>query len=446
MTEKTELFSTVPYRRAVISMAVPCVISSLVLVVYNMADTFFVGQTGDPLQVAAVSLTNAVFVMYMAIANLTGIGGGTVVSVLLGANEEKRAKAASSFCCWGAIAAGVVTGALVLIFMEPLLTLLGAGPDTRAHARNYLFYIAAGAPFIFFANVFCHVVRGEGAAAASMVGGIIGTGVNIVLDPVFILMFGMGTAGAAVATVLGNICGCIYFVFYFKKSGTVLSVNPRYLRGNVSLMLRVVRVGAPAGVNSALMSMATILLNNALVTYGDCAVAAMGIVNKIYLFSAFVHMGITNGVQPLLGYCRGAGLKDRFMNVMKFSALLTIICGTVLAAVGIFFAPEVVRLFIDDGEVVTLGSRMLVLVSLASPILGVLFLTINTMQALERALPAAMISVCRQGFLFVPMLYILKAAIGLDGVSVTQTAVDYVTVAISLVLLMRILREDSMMR
>ena len=143
-------------------------------------------------------------------------------------------------------------------------------------------------------------MRGEGAAKASMVGGMIGTVVNIVLDPVFILTLNMGTAGAAIATVLGNVCGCIYYVWYFMRRSSMLSIHPRHLRGDKHQMVQVVTIGIPAGVNSALMSIATVLLNNALVQYGDDPVAAMGIVTKAYLFIVFIYMGITNGIQPLL--------------------------------------------------------------------------------------------------------------------------------------------------
>ena len=212
MNQNEAVFEKAPVKKAVLQMAIPTVISSLVLVVYNMADTFFVGQTHDAFQVAAVSLTNPVFVMYMAIANLLGIGGSAVISILLGQNEKDKARAASSFCCYASLAFGVVTGVLIILFMDPLLALLGATENTYQFSKDYLFYIALGAPFILFANTFGHTVRGEGAAKASMIGGMIGTVVNIVLDPIFILTFGMDTAGAAIATVLGNVFGCVYYL------------------------------------------------------------------------------------------------------------------------------------------------------------------------------------------------------------------------------------------
>ena len=442
MEQNEELFKNAPVRKAVFQMAVPTVISSLVLVVYNMADTFFVGQTHDAYQVAAVSLTNPVFVMYMAIANLLGIGASALISILLGQQKKDKAKAASSFCCYGALGSGVIIGGLILIFMDPLLGILGASENTWQFSRDYLFYIAAGAPFILFANAFGHAVRGEGAAKASMIGGMIGTVVNIILDPVFILTFGMGTAGAAIATVLGNVLACGYYIYYFLKKSQMLSLNPKYLRSERDVAGRLVSIGIPAGINSALMSVATILLNNALVSYGDKPLAAMGIVTKAYMFIVFIHMGITNGIQPLLGYCYGAADKKRFVAIMKFSGALTVACGTVLSAAYILCSRQIVSLFINDAEVVAYGTEMLAATSLAGPILGLLFLSINSMQALNRPVPATMLSVCRQGVFFISLLYILKAMFGLTGIIYTQTAADYLSIAISLLLLRNCIHSE----
>lgn len=376
MSQNEAVFRDAPVRKAVVQMAVPTVISSLVLVVYNMADTFFVGQTHDAYQVAAVSLTNPVFVMYMAIANMLGIGGSALISILLGQDRKEEAKSASSFCCWVSLLFGVLAAVLILVFMDPL----------------------------------------------------------------FILVFDMGTAGAAIATVLGNVCGCFYYLYYFAKKSRMLSIHPGALRSAPSACARVLSLGIPAGINSGLMSVATVLLNNALVSYGDKPLAAMGIVTKAYMLIAFIHMGIANGIQPLLGYCYGAGLRKRFTGVLKFSAVLTVVCGTVLSAAYIFGSQSVVALFIDDAEVISYGSDMLIATSLAGPILGLLFLSINSRQALDRPLPATLLSVCRQGLFFIPLLYILDALFGIDGINFTQAAADYLSIVISLLLLRHSLR------
>lgn len=430
-----KIFSEMPIKKAVFKMAVPSVVSSLVLVIYNMADTFFVGQTHNAFQVAAVSLTNPVFVMFMAFANLLGIGGSTAVSIFLGERKKIQAKRAASFCCYASIILGIISGILIIIFMNPLLKVLGSSENTYQFSKDYLFYIALGAPFIFFANTFGHTVRGEGAASASMIGGMIGTVVNIIFDPVFILIFNMGTAGAAIATVLGNIFGCVYYIYYFKRKSHFLSINFKdfYFLGKAAR--KTVALGIPAGVNSALMSGSNIVLNNKLVSYGDAPVAAMGVAIKVYLLIVFIHMGIANGIQPLLGYCFGAKKKERFIKIFNFSGFLTILIGTVLTAVYIIFSSEIIEFFINDREVIEYGKKMLIATSVSGPILGILFLCINSMQAVERPFPATLVSICRQGFIFIPLLYILNKIFGLDGINFTQAAADYISIILSIILL-----------
>lgn len=441
MNDKKSLFTDAPISEAVTKMALPCVISSLILIIYNMADTFFVGQTQNAFQVAAVSLTNPVFVLFIAAANLLGIGGSAMISILLGQNKKEKVKSVSSFCCYASIIIGILSCLLILIFMNPLLKLLGSSPDTYQFSKDYLFYIALGGPFILFSNAFGHIVRGEGASNISMIGGLIGTIVNIILDPIFILTLNMGTAGAAIATVIGNIAGCLYYLWYFNKGESSLSLNPCYLAGEKKIMLQTTNIGIPSGINSALMSVSTILFNNVVVSYGDTPLAAMGIVTKIYLLIVFIHMGISNGVQPLLGYNYGCGNHKRFFSILKFSALCTVVLGTILSGVCIVFRYPIIRLFIDNTSVINYGAKMLMATSLAGPVLGILFLCITSMQALNNPFSSTMLSVCRQGIFFIPLLYTLNFLFGLTGVIYTQTVTDYLTVIISVFFLKSSLKK-----
>lgn len=441
MNDKKSLFTDAPISEAVTKMALPCVISSLILIIYNMADTFFVGQTQNAFQVAAVSLTNPVFVLFIAGANLLGIGGSAMISILLGQNKKEKVKSVSSFCCYASIIIGILSCLLILIFMNPLLKLLGSSPDTYQFSKDYLFYIALGGPFILFSNAFGHIVRGEGASNISMIGGLIGTIVNIILDPIFILTLNMGTAGAAIATVIGNIAGCLYYLWYFNKGESSLSLNPCYLAGEKKIMLQTTNIGIPSGINSALMSVSTILFNNVVVSYGDTPLAAMGIVTKIYLLIVFIHMGISNGVQPLLGYNYGCGNHKRFFSILKFSALCTVVLGTILSGVCIVFRYPIIRLFIDNTSVINYGAKMLMATSLAGPVLGILFLCITSIQALNNPFSSTMLSVCRQGIFFIPLLYALNFLFGLTGVIYTQTVTDYLTVIISVFFLKSSLKK-----
>ena len=200
--------------------------------------------------------------------------------------------------------------------------------------------------------------------------------------------------------------------------------------------MRVLSVGVPAGISSALMSIATILLNNALVPYGDTVVAAMGIVTKVYLFIVFVHMGgISNGIQPLLGYCYGAGNRKRFMGILKFSSIFNRYMWSILTLAYIVFSRQIMGVFIEDAEVVQYGIPMLIATSLAGPVLGLMFLSINSMQAINRPLPATILSLCRQGLFFIPLLFILNKVFGLHGINYTQTVSDYLAILIAVFML-----------
>ena len=202
--DEHELMGNMKISKAVAKMAVPSVISSLVTVLYNMADTFFVGQTGDPLQVAAVSLTNPIFILMMAFANMFGMGGSAVLSIAMGEKNEKRAKNASSFVTYASLIVGVVFMAVLLVFMNPILGLFGANQETYEFARGYTLHISYGAPFIIWSAAASFLVRAEGASKEAMIGSMIGTVANIVLDPIFISVLGQGTAGAAIATTIGS--------------------------------------------------------------------------------------------------------------------------------------------------------------------------------------------------------------------------------------------------
>lgn len=426
-----KVFSDMPVKSAVFKMAIPSVVSSFVLVIYNMADTFFVGQTNNAFQVAAVSFTNPIFVLFMAFTNLLGIGGSTAISIFLGGKNGIEAKRASSFCCYASLLLGAISGIIIIIFMDPILKLLGSSENTYQFSKDYLFYIALGAPFIFFTNTFGHTVRGEGGATASMVGGMIGTIVNIVLDPIFILTLNMGAAGAAIATVIGNIFGGLYYVYYLKVKSLSLTLSLKEFQILGKAAKRTVTLGIPAGINSALMSFSNIILNNKLVAYGDAPVAAMGVIIKVYLLIVFIHMGITNGIQPLLGYCFGAKNKDRFVKIFKFSGALTVIIGTFLTAVYIIFSREIIEFFISDKDVIFYGRDMLIATAISGPVLGILFLCINSLQAIDKPFLSTVISICRQGFIYIPLLYILDNTLGLTGINFTQAVADYTSIILS---------------
>ena len=321
MNDNRQLFEEAPVSKAVAVMAVPTMISMLVVVIYNMADTFFIGQTGDPMKVAAVSLATPVFMVFMALGNLFGIGGSSAISRALGERKTERAKNISSFCCYGSLGLGIIMALSFLVGMNGILRLIGASENTIGYARDYLTYIAFGGPFIMFGTAFGNILRGEGAAKESMIGNMIGTITNIVLDPVMILMLDWGVVGAAVATVIGNMAASAFYLLYFLRKKSSLSIRLRDFRVGERIAANVMSIGIPASLNNILMSCANIVLNQVLISYGDTPVAAMGVAMKSNMLVVLLQIGLCAGIQPLIGYNYGAKNKKRLMQVFRFTGL-----------------------------------------------------------------------------------------------------------------------------
>ena len=429
--DENELMGSLAVPKAVAQMAVPSVISSLVTVVYNMADTFFVGQTGDPLQVAAVSLTNPIFILMMAFANMFGMGGSAVLSMAMGEKNEARVRQASSFVTYASLLVGVMFAVILIVFMDPILAVFGANAETYDFARGYTLHIAWGAPFIIWSAAASFIVRAEGASREAMVGSMIGTIANIILDPIFITTLGQGTAGAAIATSIGNIMASAYYLWYFLKKSRVLSIRLSDFTWRERIFSRICSAGLPTAIFSALMSVSTIVLNQMLVVYGNAPVAAIGIVFKANMFITFLQMGLANGVQPLLGYNYGAGNMARFRQVERFTKKCCLVVGVLATALYFVLREPIIRIFIDDDQVVAYGVQMLIAYMVSGPVIGILFVNMNCMQSVGHALGATVLPILRQGVLRIPLLYLLEAFLGLNGIIFGQSVTDYIAVILS---------------
>ena len=438
-----DLMKNMKISKAVAKMAIPSVISSLVTVVYNMADTFFVGQTGDALQVAAVSLTNPIFILFMAFANMFGMGGSTMISIAMGEKNNKRIKNISAFVTYASLIIGIIFAIILVIFMKPILALFGADSQTYAPACGYILHISYGAPFIIWSAATSFIVRAEGSSSEAMIGSMIGTIANIVLDPLFISGFSLGAAGAAIATTIGNVLASSYYLWYFLKKSQYFSVNFKHFTCKSKILTSVCSAGLPTAIFSALMSISTIVLNQILVAYGNAPVAAIGIVFKANMFITFLQMGLANGVQPLLGYNYGARNMKRFQDVEHFTKMCCIIVGIVSTILFFVLRQQIIRLFINDTNVIYYGVTMLIGYMISGPVIGLLFVNMNCMQSVGRALPATILSILRQGLLLIPLLYILNAILGLNGVIYGQSLTDYIAVILSFILWKKLARELS---
>lgn len=438
-----ELFENEPVSKAVAKMAIPTIITMLVVVIYNMADTFFIGQTGDAMKVAAVSLATPVFMVFMALGNLFGIGGSSAIARALGADRMERAKKICAFCAYGSLGVGVMMLVLYLAGMNGILRLIGATDNTIGYAREYLTIVAVGGPFIMFGTAFGNILRGEGAAKESMIGNLIGTVTNIVLDPIMILSMGMGVAGAALATVIGNMAACVFYVVFFLRKKSILSISPKYFSMSDGIPVDVVKIGVPASLNNILMSASNIVLNNALIQYGDTPVAAMGVALKTNMLVVLLQIGLCAGIQPLIGYNYGAKNYKRLNKIFRFTAMCAIIMGTILTIVIFFAKTYMIKAFINDADVIAIGTKMVMALQLSGPVIGLLFLAINTIQGMGKAIPSLILTICRQGLMFIPMIYILNAVFQLDGVIYAQAVADFGSIILGILLCLLILRKEE---
>lgn len=429
--DKKEIFEKAPVHKAVVSMALPTILSMIVMILYNMADTFFVGQTHNSLYVSAVSLASPLFLIFTAFSSMFGAGGSSVISRALGMGEKEKAKRVSAIVCYASILFGLVMSAVVLLGMDVILRILGTDESTYGYTKGYLTWIGIGAVFSIFSGAFSNIIRSEGASKDSMIGNIAGSVTNIILDPILILALNMGVKGAAIATVIGNMVACIIYASYFFRKETALSIRFRDFHPTPRLIWEIVSIGFPSTMVSILATTANVVLNRILVSYSNAAVAGMGVAMKINTVAVYVQLGLGTGIQPLIGYNYGAGNKKRLSDIFKFSSVTAVVLGSVLTAVMVVLRTPLVHAFIDDPEVIAYGTKILVALQMAGPILGLMFIGTNMIQAIGKVAASFVLNLLRQGIFLIPLLFILNYFFGLDGVIYSNTIADYGAVIVS---------------
>ena len=439
-SRELDVFEHMPVPKAILQNAIPTIAGMIVVLVYNIADTFFVGQTNDPYQVAAVSLAMPVFLLFMATGNLIGIGGTSVISRALGQKNPEYANSVAAFCFHTAWMAGIVFAGIFLLGMPVILSGIGVSEQTIHPTRDYLLYVAPSAPFVVMSITMSNIIRAEGKARQAMSGMMIGTVLNILLDPLFIIGLDMGVAGAAIATLIGNIVSALYFWHLYNSGKTRLGIrfSDARIRG---VLLPVVAIGIPAALNGVLMSTSVIILNNVLSSYGDIAVAAMGVATKVSLIVVLLQIGLGAGIQPLLGYNYGARNADRFRSILKVSMIYSLILGVALTVFCLAVSDQIVHAFIEDEAVFVQGDRFVHILLLSGPVIGIMFIYINTLQAMGAAKESLLLSISRQGLIFIPFIFILNHFFGLDGVVYAQPLADVMAILFSVALVYPHLRK-----
>jgi len=404
-------------------LAVPTIVSMLVTAAYNTADTYFVSRLGTS-ATGAVGIVFAMMTMIQAIGFTVGMGSGSLLSRALGRRDRQEANRIASSGFALSLALGLAVMTLGLLFNRPLMNLLGATPTILPYAEDYARWIFFGAPLMCCSFLMNNLLRAEGRATLSMIGLGVGGILNIALDPLFIFGFNLGIAGAAQATVLSQCVSFSILLAMFLSRRSISRLQPASVSRSAEIYLDILRNGAPTFSRQSLASAATTSLNHMASLYGDAAVAAMSIVNRLFMLILASLLGFGQGFQPVAGYNYGAGRFDRVRTAYFFCVRTGTIWLTAIGALAFAFAPEVVAAFRDDPEVVAIGAAALRAQCIALPLQATIMITNMVLQSTGKSLPATILSMCRQGIFFLPLIFILPAKFGLFGVEITQSVAD----------------------
>lgn len=436
-----ELFETIPVPRAVMTLTIPTVISQIVTMIYNLADTFFIGQLGNPSMVAAVSLVSPWFNLLTALGNLFGLGAGSLISRMLGSQNHKDIKYISVFSIWGGALVTLIFSAGTYFMRQPLLNVLGASPDTYDYAQDYLFWIVVlgGVPTMT-GLALGHLLRSEGQAKTASIGMMFGGLLNVALDPVFIFAFHFEVAGAAIATALSNAASVLFFAVQYVRLGRRSAVSFRLKYFTPRFAKSIFSVGLASALATVLANASNMVMVHLASGYGDIPVAVYGIVKRIDQFPLNVSMGLCQGFMPLVGYNYSSGNYERMRRVSVFSWKTAIIISVCFIICFVVFAPQILHLFIREMQTSTLGASFLRIACLAVPLTSVNFLISYTLQAMGKGVQSAVLTFSRQGLLNIPLLIVMNLIFGLYGMIWTQLVVEAIMLPLSLGMYRRVWR------
>lgn len=417
-----------PVFKAILENAVPAMAAMLMVLIYNLADTFFIGRTNDPYQVAAISLCTPIFLICISLGTIFGVGGTSLISRMLGEGKSEKAKKISSFCFYGGIVSGLLLTAIILLFSEKLLTMMGATGKSFAFGKEYLLIVALCCPFSVIANSYNNILRAEGKSKEAMGGQLLGNLVNIILDPIFISFFGMGIVGAAIATVIGNVLGALYYIRYFFTQDSILSIRLKDFSMGDKIATGVLAIGVPAALGSFLMSASQIVANTLIMEYGDFAVAGYGVAGKINMIAGTFCIGLGMGIQPLMGFCVGSKNKKRFKELFTASLLFALVLGGGLTLFTLLLRKQIVLAFLQETQTVNYAITFITILLSTGPLFGIFYVLSSTLQAMGKGMESLIVNLSRQGLIFIPALFILNPILGVNGLIWAQPVADVLSV------------------
>lgn len=429
-----QLMGSAPVPRAILKLSIPTVLSTIISIVYNLTDTYFIGLLDDPIQLGAISLAFPVFMVIQAVGNMFGMGAPSYISRCLGAGRYDEVKKTSAVSVYISVGITIVLTILCMVFMEPILHLIGTSPDNIGYTREYLRIVITFAVVLIFQVVLPSLLRAEGKVKQAVIGAVIGTVTNIVLDPVFILVLHQGAAGAAWATVIGNLFATIYYFIVYLKGNTVFSLKFKDFRPSVRILTEVLKIGLPTTISQIMGSVAQILFNNAAAGYGDYVVSAYGVAVKMITMEFMIVYGYVSGYVPFAGYNYGAQNYKRMLSALRFIiATGTLICLAFLIPFT-FFAPAYMRLFSSVDEIIQIGTGFLRAQAWAVPFMAVQTSMTATFQATGQGFRALLVNLGRQLLFYIPFLYLFEHIWGLTGLLHVQMAADLATTTIGVLI------------
>lgn len=449
MNDKKKLFESVSPAKALFIMSLPTVASQLILLIYNIADTWFIGRTDNESMIGALNLGMTIYMILVSIANIFGVGGG---SLMVRHNGEKRpedAKKVATYSFFFSLVISAAFSVLVLVFLGPLLTVLGAKDMTLVYGRQYLFFtvVLGGIPTVL-SMVMPQFLRNAGYSKEAGFGVAFGSALNIALDPLFMFVIlppGNEVIGAAVATMLSNIASFIYFIIMYKKVSkeSALSLSLRPVKLEKTDLKSLYMVGIPAAVSIILYDIVTMMLNRLSVNYGDGVkpLAAMGIILKVERIPINICLGICLGMVPLIAYNYGARNFKRMEKIATLSVFITTVISTVCMLCFFFFATPVTRAFVKDAETVRLGAIILQGRSIALPFMIFGYFAVNYMNAINKGKVSFLLAIIRHVILLLPIILIMNYVWGLTGLIWSQVVADVLNMIVSLVFYLNVRKQ-----
>lgn len=442
--KKIRLLRDEKVSKAILKLSIPMVMGMMIQVLYNLVDTYFIGMLNDANQLAAANISLPVFMMLMAIAGIVGSGSSSYISRCLGNKDYEEANKTISIATGILIIMSIIV-MIAGIFMSPNIAKgLGANKATFNYTYKYIFIMFIGAIPVMCSYALGQLLRSEGNIMQSVIGLTLGTVVNIVLDPVFIFGLKMEITGAAIATIIGQTSTLLYFMYAFLKGKTTLKINLKKFKYDKNIFKEIFTIGVPASLNQMLMGVATVIVNNIAVGYGTLTVAGMGVAMKIMTIGTFVFMGFSAGCQPLVGYNYGCNNISRVKEIIKKGIIITSIIGLSLALIFGVFANSLIGLFTSEPEVINKGAIILRALIISLPFVGGQMISTTSAQSMGKVVVAFILSILRQGLLYMPLLIILNKVFGFSGFIYAQPITDMIMLTFSAILLFKVMpKEDN---